>query len=151
MAEQNMVVWAPADNVELNSILAALPRSADLKRRPRSLIFVAFLPASPGVDSTSKLFDLWWRPLLGEQHASLVKAVDLVTQPVEYVLASINGPRHVRRGLGCFTIATDGTRTLPKTWSPMVPLLEVPNVNSIFVDIPAEQLPTFMRKMAIPE
>ncbi|CAK0792700.1 unnamed protein product [Prorocentrum cordatum] len=83
MGNQRIVVWAPSDQSSLQRILSALLREPGPLRRPLSLTFLARLPSFPGVDCPTKLFDLWWHPLLSEKHAPLVKQVDLVLQPVE--------------------------------------------------------------------
>ena len=98
-----------------------------------------------------KVLDLWWHPLLGEKHSPLVKAVDIITQPLEYILPGRNAPRHVKQGLCCFSLSLEGSRTMPKVWNPLVPLLQLPAVNSIFIDLPSEQLPTLMGRLNSPE
>ncbi|CAK0885529.1 unnamed protein product, partial [Prorocentrum cordatum] len=71
MGGKRVVAWAPADSNALQRILAGLLRQPDPSLRPERLSLLVPLPHFPGVDTPSKLFDLWWHPLLGEKYASL--------------------------------------------------------------------------------
>ncbi|CAK0825379.1 unnamed protein product, partial [Prorocentrum cordatum] len=153
MGGQQILAWAPVDTNALQRILAGLLRQPDPALRPQRLSLLVPIPHFPGVDSPAKLFDLWWHPLLGEKplYISLVRAVDIILQPVEYILPGRSAPRHVRQGLASFTITTAGHRSSPTVFSPLAPLLQLPAVNSFWVDVPTQLFPNFMIKMLSPE
>ncbi|CAK0881323.1 unnamed protein product, partial [Prorocentrum cordatum] len=140
---RKVVAWAPGDTDALQRILTGLLREPDPALRPQSLSLLAPIPHFPGVDSHAKLFDLWWHLLLGEMslYVSLVRSVDIVLQPVEYILLGRTGPRHVRQGLVSFAVATSGGRSPPAIVFPL----------TLWVGFPAERLPTFMHKMRSPD
>ena len=115
MRGQRVLAWAPSDSNALARLMAAILRQPDPQLRPVSLAFLAPIPHFPGLSSPDELFDLWWHPLLGQkpEYAALVRNVDLILQPVEYVLPGHSAPRHVRQGLACFIVSPEGVRTTP--------------------------------------
>ncbi|CAK0911309.1 unnamed protein product, partial [Prorocentrum cordatum] len=87
----------------------------------------------------------------GEKHASLVKHVDLVLQPVEYVLLGRSAPRHVRQGLACITIAFGLVRSAATVHTPLTPLFSLPVVNSLWVDLPTDMILDLLHKPHVSE
>ena len=119
-----IVAWSPSDPSALNRIISQfLRRSA--ADSPSCIIFIAPLPFYHGVSNVSQYLDLWWHPLLGEKHASIVKNITLMTQPVEYVLPGPRGPKHLRQGLACFKLSRTGPRALPTLNIVKVPILHI--------------------------
>ena len=80
------------------------------------------------------MLDLWHHPLLGAKWASLVKDIALCTQAMEIVLPADHTPRHILQGLAIFTLSLTGARAIPRIVIPLTPVLQLPLVNSIFID-----------------
>ena len=149
---RHVVAWAPKDTNAIHRLAVHLLRGRD-DEVPKELIFVTPLPYLPGACTTSHYFDLWWSPLLSEQKniAALVKNVTMLPQPVEYVLPSPRGPRHVRQGLVCFRLARSGPRSAPTLHLPRQPLLHVTAAPTLVVDLPVVDLPLLAAGLAAPE
>ena len=147
---QHITAWAPSDTSSLNRLLAHYLRKGP-NLAPESILFLVPLPFFSGVSTVSQFLDLWGHALLGEKHASIVKDVSLLPQPMEYVLPCSRGPRHVRQGLACFRIARTGARSLPKIVLPVQPLLQVSRSDSIIIDTPTYLIPRLMQNLTLSE
>ena len=143
---RSWVAWAPADTGALNRLMAQLLRAASA---PAELLLLAPLPSFPGVATVEQYCDLWHHPLLGERHASLVRGIHLLPQPVELVLPGNRGPRLVHQGLACFRVSRFGSRDPPALVLPQAPLVQLPAASdSITLDTPTASLPLLMAKLA---
>ena len=142
-----IVAWTPSDPSALNRIISQFLRRT-VADSPASIIFIAPLPFYPGVNMVSQYLDLWWHPLLGEKHASIVKNISLMTQPVEYVLPGPRGPKHLRQGLACFKLNRDGPRALPTLNTVKVPILHIAQSASFVIDAPTDSIPGLMNKLS---
>ena len=93
-----------------------------------ALFLIAPLPYVPGAADISDFLDVWYHPLLSEKFAALMRAMALITQPMEFVLPGARGPRVVRQGVAVFKQDKHTGRSAPRIYHPMVchPVMSVP-------------------------
>ena len=130
-----MTMWAPADYNALTRLLASFVKRP-AEKLPQILRLLVPIPLLPGMDSVSKLFDLWSHPLLGEKWACICGAPVFATTPMEMILPGRQGPRHVQQGLAIFSLMANPIRAEPRIVFPMRPLLTVAAPGSFFADLP---------------
>ena len=143
--------WVPSDINSLSRVLATYVRGIHSQDRPIYFRLVAPLSLLPGMSNVSRILDFWQHPLLGDKWASLVKDVSIHNLPLEMVLPGAHGPKHVSQGMVVFTISAQGARGLPAIMEIEAPLMQLPEVPSIFVDTPPEHLCRLMQALATPE
>ena len=132
MKGKRFIIWAPSDTNALTRLIAAYMRK-DAALSPTSILLLSPLPLVHGMDSAEQICDLWWHPLLSEQHAAITKGVHYIPQPMEFILPSRHGPQHVKQGPACFHISKSDPRMPPSIHTPIAPVQQVTAVNTAII------------------
>ena len=84
-------LWAPANASALGRLLSALLRRGS--NNPCEYVrFIVPLDLFHGCATVESICDLWWRDLMGEKWAALLRRVELHPQPMEFCLPRSGGP-----------------------------------------------------------
>ena len=146
---KSVVLWAPQDTNALTRCLAAFLRRTP-GRRPFSVRMLAPIDLLPGMSTVEGVTDLWWHPLLGDKWAPLVREIIFTTMPLEMITSAPTGPRVRVSGLAVFHLRCEGPRTPPRLLNPHAPLLQLPVVPAIKLDVQALDLPKVIALLQAP-
>ena len=141
-----VVMWAPGDTSALGRLLGALLRRGPSAQTPSYVRMVVPMDILPGCVTVDSIKDLWWHALLGEKWSAMVKGIEMIKEPLEFVLPASAGPRHELRGLALFTISTSMMqKQLPKILEVEVPLFQMEALPTFALDFSSNDVVKIMQ------
>ena len=108
--------WLPEDAGSIARCLSTFLRRVLPDQRQASLRLVAPAPLFPGISTVAKVTDLWWRPLLGDKWATLIKHCAFTSVPMEMIMPVKDVPRPTRMGCTSEGCTSEGDLTMRYTF-----------------------------------